>query len=301
MQHFPIWAKALITTLLIALTALSWSRYADEAADVATAEHFKRALAIAAVARGLNGAISVAQGTEVAIQPVGVGVTLTLGEVLDPFNDLVERFSALALAASVSLGLQMTLGKILATTGFSFSLSVIVFVFVCLLWQNPQRSTPAPTTSGRRGANGIMQFCAKLLGTLIFLRFFLAVTLLVTHLVDQTFLAPAQETAVNNLSFTADAIDTLQQSQAETGNDEEADFFDRSVTQLGQLLDSSKQTLDLQTQLEALQVQVENSVEEMINLIVIFLLQTLIVPVFSIWLCWRGLKLYWTSSNPRAD
>ncbi len=298
LQQFPIWAKVLVTTLLIALTALSWSRYADEAANTATADHFKRALAIAAVARGLNGVISVAQGTEVAIQPVGVGVTLTLGEVLDPFNDLVERFSALALVASVSLGLQLTLGQILATTWFSLSLTVVVVVFVCLLWRTPAPSPLAPTQPNRRGANRLMNFCAKLLGTLVFLRFFLAITLLVTHLVDQTFLAPAQEVAVKNLSFAADAIDTLQQRQTETGGAEEADFFDRSVTQLSQLLDSSKQTLDLKAQLEALEVQVENSVEEMINLIVIFILQTLLVPIFSIWLCWRGLKFYWTSSGP---
>ena len=45
------------------------------------------------------------------MQPVGVGVTLTIGEVLDPLNDLVERFAWLALVASVSLGLQMTLGE----------------------------------------------------------------------------------------------------------------------------------------------------------------------------------------------
>ena len=32
----------------------------------------------------------------------GVGVTLTLGEVLDPVNDLVEQFSSLMLAAAVA-------------------------------------------------------------------------------------------------------------------------------------------------------------------------------------------------------
>lgn len=34
-----------------------------------------------------------AQGTELSIEPMGVGVILTLGELLDPLNDLIEQFS----------------------------------------------------------------------------------------------------------------------------------------------------------------------------------------------------------------
>ena len=62
-----------------------------------------------AMARGLNGVISVAQGTSVAIQPAGVGVMLAPGELLDPVNDLVEQFSTVMLFASASLGLQRLL------------------------------------------------------------------------------------------------------------------------------------------------------------------------------------------------
>ena len=54
----------------------------------------KNALVTFAVARTLNGVISAAQGTEVALEPGGVGVVLSVGEVLDPINDLIERFSA---------------------------------------------------------------------------------------------------------------------------------------------------------------------------------------------------------------
>ena len=61
---------------------------------------------VLAVARTLNGVISVAQGTEVALEPGGVGVNLTVGQILDPVNDLIERFSAVMLVASSSLGLQ---------------------------------------------------------------------------------------------------------------------------------------------------------------------------------------------------
>jgi hypothetical protein len=62
----------------------------------------KRALVSFATARALNGVISVVQGTEIVAQPLGVGVTLTPGQLLAPINELVKHFSDLMLAASMS-------------------------------------------------------------------------------------------------------------------------------------------------------------------------------------------------------
>ena len=64
----------------------------------------KRALISYAAARTLNALISLAQGTEISAQPLGFGVTLTPGQLLDPLNDLVEQFSALMLATSIASG-----------------------------------------------------------------------------------------------------------------------------------------------------------------------------------------------------
>ena len=51
----------------------------QEYADAA----LKRSLLTFGVARALNGVISVAQGTEIALQPAGVGLTFTPGQILD--------------------------------------------------------------------------------------------------------------------------------------------------------------------------------------------------------------------------
>ena len=106
--------RGFASLLLTALIALSWTGLLDQEAQSATAATLKRALATYAVARGLNGVISVAQGTEIALQPVGVGLTITAGEILDPLNDLVERFSWLVLVACGSLGTQLLLSELLA-------------------------------------------------------------------------------------------------------------------------------------------------------------------------------------------
>ena len=56
--------------------------------------------------------------------PAGVGVTLSIGELLDPFNDMVERFSWVMLLTSVSLGIQKILlifgGKLFLKIGVTF-------------------------------------------------------------------------------------------------------------------------------------------------------------------------------------
>lgn len=62
----------------------------------------ERALASFAIARGLNGVISVVQETEVGFS-LGVRGSIEPGQVLDPLNDLIERFSLVALAAATLL------------------------------------------------------------------------------------------------------------------------------------------------------------------------------------------------------
>ena len=84
----------------------------------------QRALASFAVAKTLNAAISAAQGTEVAVQPVGVGITLTVGQVLDPLNDLVEQFASLMLAAAIAFGVQ----KVLLAISAHWPVSLVVTV-----------------------------------------------------------------------------------------------------------------------------------------------------------------------------
>ena len=70
----------------------------------------------------MNALISVAQGTEISAQPLGVGGTLAPGQLLDPLNDLVEQFSALMLAASIAFGIQ----KVLITIGAYWLISLVL-------------------------------------------------------------------------------------------------------------------------------------------------------------------------------
>ncbi|MGM0534163.1 MAG: hypothetical protein ACQERK_06700, partial [Campylobacterota bacterium] len=83
----------------------------DSRGEKMITEGLHEATVVFGVSKGLNAAVSLAQGTEVGPP----GVTFTIGEVLDPINDLVERFSWVMLASIASLGVQKIL--LLIVTG----------------------------------------------------------------------------------------------------------------------------------------------------------------------------------------
>ena len=91
-----LWTAVVLTAIIGAL-----SGHLDSASETHAEDALRNALVTFAVARTLNGVISAAQGTEVALEPGGVGVVLSVGEILDPINDLIERFSAVMLVAAV--------------------------------------------------------------------------------------------------------------------------------------------------------------------------------------------------------
>ena len=126
---------------------------ADDIGEGHVDDAFRRALLGYAVARGLNGAISVAQGTEVAVQPAGVGVNFAPGEILDPVNDLVERFSWIMMLAASSLGVQKVL---LAMSGWAGLAAAVVAVGVLWLVGLGLRDGAGDDAKGEAtgGANG---------------------------------------------------------------------------------------------------------------------------------------------------
>ena len=142
--------RKLLLALLAVAVACAWLRPLDDLAGAQAQAGFKRAVASFATARALNAVISVVQGTELSVQPLGVGVTLTPGQMLDPLNDLVERFSDLMLAASVAFGVQLLLIEVGMHWGMSLALTLVAFAW-------PKATSPSlpASTSRASGASVI--------------------------------------------------------------------------------------------------------------------------------------------------
>ena len=257
----------------VAASALALSGLADDtSADYAEAA-FKRALVTFAVARGLNGVISVAQGTEVAIEPGGVGVNFTVGQILDPINDLVEQFSSVMLVATSSLGLQNVLLKITGWWGLTTLLVVAAVSLVAShLWPQAPPGTVAATI-------------LRVFLLALFLRFAVPVLIIGTSVVFDTFLAAEQETATSALKATSSEIEDLSRNEAEP----EA-VGDSLLDRLGNMIDASVESIDVGDRIDRLKESASNASEHIINLIVIFVLQTIILPLAFLWVFVEGLK-----------
>ena len=124
-----VWSLVAILVVIVAFTG-----GLDRLSEQTAADSLTRALVTFAASRALNGAISVAQGTELALEPAGIGVVLSVGQVLDPINDLVERFSTVMLVAASSIGLQNILLRITSAVGFDIALAATAVWLLASTW-----------------------------------------------------------------------------------------------------------------------------------------------------------------------
>lgn len=267
-------AKALLLSIaLIAFTALSWhgglDRYASERSD----NLLNQALAAFAIARTLNSGISAMQGTEVALQPAGVGVTLTPGEALDPLNDLIERFSGLMLVAVGSIGTQMLLAEVFSSQIVNIALTIAAALTLIELW----RPSLIP------GSTWIIRLC----GVVLFARFLFALVLLANVAFSEAFLDERQEQAFAVLQATSEAV-----SEYEVEPASDLSMLDR--------LSGFADQFNLTASIEKLAARAEAAIGELVNLMVLFVVQTLLVPAGALWLAWLALRSYlsWAARPP---
>ncbi|EDP76533.1 hypothetical protein [Hydrogenivirga sp. 128-5-R1-1] len=96
---------ALVGVLLLASYAFDFQPIRDRAEDYLN-RGIKITLASYLIVRGINAGVSVIKESELSLSPAGVGLSLALGEVLDPIDDVTERVSVLLLVSFISFGIQ---------------------------------------------------------------------------------------------------------------------------------------------------------------------------------------------------
>jgi hypothetical protein len=100
--------KVLVGTMVLVGLIANWLPEMDAAARAYLDLSMADSLVVYATARGLNAVISVIQSVHLSFS-LGAGVGLNLGEMLDPLNDLIERFSTFVLYGLAAIGLQKLL------------------------------------------------------------------------------------------------------------------------------------------------------------------------------------------------
>ena len=240
----------------------------------------ERALVSFALARTLNGVISVVQETQIALQPAGVGVTLMPGELLDPLNDLIERFSWVMLASSAALGVERVLLTMSGWWGVNLTLAIAVVIWLPTAWL-PRASPSWQSITGR------------VLLAALFLRFAIPLLLITTQAVSATFLDAKEQQATDALRATSEEARQLgEEAGGTTAPEADQSMLDR--------LSSAVSRLDVDARIKALREGLSHAVEHIIDLIVVFLLETVLVPIALLWLLTRLLGAALSGAWSRA-
>lgn len=265
----PILLASLLLLLVFASSLTTVDRFAEQKYEAL----FQRAFITFALARTLNGLISAVQGTELALQPAGVGVTLTPGEILDPVNDLVERFSWIMLGATISLGIQQVLLDVGQWWGVRLlvALLAVAWLVLKLRWRAGPDARP-----------GIEQTLLRVLVIVLFVRFAVPVAMIANealyHLfLESRYLESAQviESAGEQLEKTVERAET-----GATAEEEEPGLLES----IGRSLNGTREALNFSERLESIRARAAEVIEHLIQLSVVFVLQTGILPIAFLWI-----------------
>jgi hypothetical protein len=256
----PLRRILLLAGLAVALAG-AWLGPLDATASGHAEAGLKRALATFAAARALNAAISVVQGTELAVTPAGLGVTLTPGQVLDPVDDLVEQFSSLMLAASVAFGIEVALIRMGGHWAVSAVLSALAIAWAWLAWRGAPRR----------------EWLDRLLVGALLVRFAVPLVVLGSEVGFRLFLERDYATGQATIEASRREIDARAAPPPASGEglaDRMKGWWSRGP--------------DIGGRIDDLKAVAARAVDHVVKLIVVFLLQTLVVPLLLLWALLRA-------------
>ncbi len=266
--------RALLIPILALVLIVVWLRPIDSAAERYVEDGFKRALVTFATARVLNAALSFAQEAELSFQ-AGAGGSVKPGAVLDPLDDMIEQFSTIMLAATMSFAIQNLLILVFSAWPIRVLLSLLLVAWMVQSWR--RRDAPA--------------WVPKLALALVCLR--LAIP----------FIAFASEATYQML---LDGPYQAAQAQIQTVESPEAAARpDEGVLDRARRLWA--QTTDLGKNIDEIRAKAQGMVEHLVRLAAVFIVQTIVLPIlFLLAMVWlyralAGLPVFGGQRGARTE
>ncbi len=300
--------KALASVLAI-LFILNFVPLTDKIAD----NYLDDALAASATAylaaRGINATISVLQDIEFS---VGI-MSGSPGEMLDPLNDLIERFSSVMLFATASLGIQKVMLEISGWAAFKILILILLTVLAIHYFYSQNCG---------KFIKQNMNIIYKCLILLLALRFVVPLMAIASSYVENTFIADQMNQGIadiQELNRTTASIskkdDDIQTPETSTNNadkvaaesvsgDDEASEANKSMLSMSFWKDSAGSVIGsisdaassvnpknkIETKISELKLQMSNSITSTTNLISLFIIQSVILPVLFLYIFLLGAK-----------
>lgn len=197
------------TLVIVLIVALNWISLLDKYSDDYTHESIVQASITYAIARGINGIVSVLQTSTIQGGVVIANGSITVGEMLDPINDLIERFSDVMVWALGSLLLQKVL--LVISSNWVFKLLITISGIMLIAAQIMNNKSMAVTLM-------------KVFLLLILIRFSLIIVVSLNSVVDNAFF-------VNQITDGTKELNQLGSDMAQLNNKNELSASDRKLYQ----------------------------------------------------------------------
>jgi len=239
--------------------------------DTMTDTYFSESITKAGVAyatcRVINASVSIIKDSTLQLEPAGVGISLAVGQALDPIDDMAERLSDVLVTAITSLGVQ----KLAYEISVSFvprMLSILLFALSVLLWFESERLTSLQKT------------ITRFMILLIIARFCLPISSVADEYLHEHFFADQISDANEKLAVGSAELDKLKDlSLPETDGvlgtiENSASFLKQKTTEFKNALVSTvNNTGDI----------IESLLKLTYLYVGIFLIQVIIFPLLSFW------------------
>lgn len=259
----------LLSIVLLASLTVG-SRFCQPASEAFMTDTLKKASLAFAGARAINALVSVAQKVETggSVKFLGTGGSASLApfEWLDPLNDLVERFSLVMLACCVAMGVLLFLNQTMPWVGLVVFLPVSGLILLFAFGINVRRPG-----SGRQ----LFRIGYKLLAITALATFMVPMMTIVNFLAYDFFLEPTYETASASMTGTKDTLAAIK--------------TDAGILQTAE---------NIQQKISGIKLKMEEVVNHMLDLITVFLIQTILLPLFMFWLIIKSVSFIAGSRAP---
>lgn len=264
------WNKILILVLSVVIVYIAFSFSLDVKGKELVNKSFTESVVVFGSAKALNAVISLAQGTELDLP----FLTVAIGEVLDPINDLIEQFSLVMLASMVSLGIQKIMMNFVITDFYNFILLfciIIVNIWLFFRFKKDEKM------------RGVF---FKITVILVFLRFAVPLMGIVNEFAYNSFVKQEYniERLNENITQVKENVDKVTQSTIEK---KESSTLLNKITNITEKFDA--QYYD--KKIEEYKKAVDNASEYIVALIIAFVFQTILLPLLFLFLLYNFVRV----------
>ena len=232
--------------------------------DTITDDYFQEAITKGglsyATCRVINASVSIIEESSLHLEPAGVGISLAVGQALDPVDDMTERLSNVLVTAITSLGVQ----KLAHEIGISLAppaLAIFLFLLSFLVWFENSRVQFLHKT--------VMRFALLI----VIARFCLPISSMVNEVVNANYFDDRIEDVREKLTAgTADLNKLKDVSLPEGGLLGKASFLRQKSTDFKNALSAAADNMG---------EIIENLLQLTFLYLGVFLLQVIILPLLA--------------------